>query len=466
GRGASRVNTGEGNDVIALREDLGYNKIINGGAGYDTLDLTGQNRKAIITDSSLQIGWGKASLKGIEALVVKRGPAEIDAKNLEGELDITTSRNSDEIVIGGGETRVNAGEGDNTIVMYGKGYHSVQTGKGDDSYYLAKGSIEINDAGGDNEFAMVVNGNDAAKSIDINLGKAGKNTFKVLGADFNDQDPKSWLEGLNFNLSYAPDGSSSLNLDDLGKTAINISGLEGQYGTINFYEGNHTLFKVDLASLVQALEDGGDTKGLTFIERRNRWVAQVKEEVIPAPEPVPAPEPEPTIPEIESTPLTIIGSSGNDVINFGAFGKVIANAGLGEDTYNINVNNLTHKFEAIEQGSDADQINFFGLGLEANSEKISALLNNLTFSLTQGDNQALTLTIGTIIPEKPDFSLTTMSGSFEGDKVNFYSGNLGDNQLLASLDLESIVSKLNLNQNGVNLTFTQDSENPTKFNAG
>ena len=278
GSGQSVVKTGDGNDIITINQ-IGHGSDINGGSGQDILDLNRVGYSVTISDTELRQGRTRAKLQSIEGVTATRS-IDLNLKDITKKFTVTTGKNDDVIRLGTGQVTVNAGNGANMITMLGAGDHKVTTGKGDDEYYLAKGDMKITDAGGDNIFEIVADGNNAAGEIEITLQKAGDNTFNFTHVSV-DKDTKQWLEGLQFALVVGAGGSEALEINGLGKATVNISGVENQTeGQINIYRGENLQRRdlaVDFHSVIKALEDGGQTKGLQFTQKGRVWVASVAE---------------------------------------------------------------------------------------------------------------------------------------------------------------------------------------------
>ena len=432
GTGQNIVHTGDGDDKIVLSA-VTRGSIINGGSGQDFLDLTNAGNHFEISDDKIVQDRNKVTLQNIEGVNFRdslyrfgypgfghysTGYLDIDLTGITKKFTVNSGKTDDNIILGSGTVTVNAGAGANKITMLGDGDHNVTTGTGDDEYYLANGDIEITDGGGDNIFQIMADGQNHAGDVQINLLKSGDNTFNFTHVNVG-SDTKQWLEGLQFALVVGAHGSDALEINGLGKATVTISGVQNQTeGQINIYGQNlrSAQFSVDFNSVIKALEDGGQTKGLKFTQEGRYWVASVADgSSTPQVQPI-------NITHTANLDLnkadSVQSTVENDVLTLaqaqtaqnapitvkGKLGQLLLAQNQGETTY-------TYTLNANSNGTRAD---FDALGDQLAS---AAGLEAETFSFANGQDKAkIVVNLGATLPANENSSIVV--GTDASDTLN------------------------------------------------
>ena len=131
GLGSDVVNAGDGNDIIVATIGDGSSDAYNGGAGLDTIDMSGITAPVTInlaqsTASSSQTG--QDSLSSIENAIGGSGSDAITGNGGDNRLDgsggddIINAGSGDDIVIGGAGNDTMNGEGGNDVFVFAAGF--------------------------------------------------------------------------------------------------------------------------------------------------------------------------------------------------------------------------------------------------------------------------------------------------------------------------------------------------------
>lgn len=152
--GQDTLNGGDGDDTFAFAYNDVYGAmpgVINGDAGLDTIDLTGNpNTRITPLDGSsflLTVGAQKYAVNGVERIVGRSGDHPWHADDL---FDLTGYGAAVELIGNGGDDRLTGGDGDD-ILNGGEGNDRLVGGAGDDLAIVS---------GAFSDYRLLMNGDD------------------------------------------------------------------------------------------------------------------------------------------------------------------------------------------------------------------------------------------------------------------------------------------------------------------
>ncbi|MCM8732009.1 beta strand repeat-containing protein [Hephaestia sp. GCM10023244] len=359
--GTLTIELGAGNDIIHGGAVVDAADKLDGGTGYDTLELNGvvgiglnanfKNFEQIdlLAGKAVDATPGTANsyfLSFVDANVTAGGTLKVDGSALRG--DVVTNFGGDGVLGGGDDTvgheamlidasavtggsvDITAGAG-NDIMWGGARADVLNGGAGDDVIFGGAGDDTI--YGGDGDDWIV--GGDGA---DIMYGGAGDDTFAVTLTQFNSERDEV----------FGGEGTNTLAIDGGGSAAADVAdvGFNGRYhdvtnvllsnGTFNWVAGSYS-------------EDAG----VETIEIDTGSVGNI------------------SLINFTHDGTTLIGADGNDTFTGSAFADIfytgegdnIVNAGAGNDTIHLNDDGAAG-LQTINAG-DGDDIIYGGNNVDA-----------------------------------------------------------------------------------------------------
>jgi Ca2+-binding RTX toxin-like protein len=243
GQAADSISGGGGNDLIQggggddfINMMLGtytFADGINGGAGTDTLTITGDYSAGVTLGSNIASieeifvgGPNDFKFTTQNALVAAGQSLAINAANLSGGHKLTFDGSA---------------ENDGTFVVYtGSGDDTVSTGAGDDKMYFTTGTETAHGGGGNDLFYFLTGGIDGADTLDGGAGNGDSLVLQNIGnttiifADTTIQNIENIvvLDGFSYSLATA-DGNiaagKTLTVDASQLTAPNALDFDGSF---------------------------------------------------------------------------------------------------------------------------------------------------------------------------------------------------------------------------------------------
>ncbi len=434
--GDDTITTGDGNDVITF---------LGAGDGFDIVDGgngTGDEIRALSNGTVI----GLRSFQNVESInangftgVVIRGSTLADTLNFNGIAltgitlidgnsgndSITGTAFADTIAASGGDDTLNGGDGDD--------FFNVNTGAGFDVFN-----------GG--------NGNDTIRAMAANVA-IGINSLSSIQAITSNGFGGTTIVGTTGNntLDFSTVALTGINLIDGGSGSDTVTGSAGDDmiaasigdDTLNGFDGNDT-FRVGSAAGFDAIHGGSGTDTVIALASN----MSIKLTALSGIE---------TISNNTFTNVTILGSTGNNVLDFSSVALVgigLIDGGDGADTITgtgvADVIAGGNGQDTIDGGAGADTIRF-GAGTNdfvnggADSDTLRATANGSTIlwpnvtsvEIVDGTGFTGVLALGTVNNDVLDFTgislinttidggsgIDTITGSAGNDSIN---GNLGN----------------------------------------
>ena len=381
GYGNSYVNAGEGNNFVSIN---GGNNTISAGSGDDTIYDDGY--------SSIDVGDGAnfVSLSGYSNTITTGKDADTiysygerniinagDGNNsilLSGSprSTINVGAGDDSIVVYGEYVTINAEDGNNFIDVEGEGSNSIIAGIGNDTIYTRGKSNYINASSGANFISLSGDGANISEYPNTIVTGEGNDTIQADGMNLIDAGTGENFISLNGSGSTVTtgdddkadtiNGDGNSNVIDIGDGA-NFVSLSGIYNTISAGGGDDTIYSGDYSSI-----DAGDGANFVSINGGDNTIS--------------AGSGDDTI--YGGGPSTIDAGGGADLISLYADSRVVEysgafiNTGAGNDTVDISVEDHQTLFNAtvnVSSGDDDDVINVINLnsaeGSAAHTSKVT-----------------------------------------------------------------------------------------------
>lgn len=199
--GSVYINAGLGDDSFTVDAGLGQRHFMVGGAGNDTLNLSGNGEVVVLAgggdDTATVSGPGRFDLgmgdgndtvtaNNVGTLVASLGSgnntAEVSGAN--GNVTITAGDGANTISARAASLSITAGNGGNNVTIDGSGNHRVSTGSGNDDIFVGSGNgVETISAGAGDDIVSFVGGSLNTKTMGQDTLDGGDG-FDTLVAGF------------------------------------------------------------------------------------------------------------------------------------------------------------------------------------------------------------------------------------------------------------------------------------------